>query len=228
MQPAVVMRACARVAAPVCAAMGRGQAHKRALYKGSPAMKMVRHLNAASAGEGGEVMRPGEGGRKLQRQRQNRQGGMGRMMSPFRLMQDMEQEMNDLMKGFGLTHLSDSPMVKHDMSLAVDIEETKDSYMISADIPGMKASDIKVDVSPDHVLTIVGERKSEEKSEEGGVVRMERSYGTFGRSFRLPDHVDIHGIKAEASRGVLKLHVPKVEEEKVEPKTIAINVSDSE
>ena len=63
------------------------------------------------------------------------------------------------------------------------------------------------------MLTISGERKSEAQSEEGGVVRMERSYGSFLRSFRLPDNVDVQGIKAEIANGELELHVPKTEHE---------------
>lgn len=82
---------------------------------------------------------------------------------------------------------------------------------------------LQVEISPNNVLTISGERKSETKSEEGGVVRMERSYGTFMRSFRLPEHVDPEGIKAHAAQGVLKLTVPK-SPEKEEKRTIPVNV----
>jgi HSP20 family protein len=89
----------------------------------------------------------------------------------------------------------------------------------------MKKEDVKVDVTPDHVLTITAERKSEERSEEkGGFVRMERSYGSFARAFRLPEHVDLENIRAELKEGVLQLTVPKrdVEEPK---KTISVQVA---
>ena len=67
--------------------------------------------------------------------------------------------------------------------------------MISADVPGMSRGDIKVQVSPDRVLSISGERRSEsqEGSEEEGTLRVERSYGSFLRRFRLPDNVDVEG-----------------------------------
>lgn len=84
---------------------------------------------------------------------------------------------------------------------------------------------VQVEVSPDNVLTISGERKAEAKSEEGGVVRMERSYGTFTRSFRLPEHVDAENIKAHTAHGVLKLNIPK-SPEKESKKVIKIDVGD--
>jgi HSP20 family protein len=62
-----------------------------------------------------------------------------------------------------------------------------------ADIPGLSKDDIKVNVSPDRLLTISGERKSESKTEEEGMLRVERSYGNFMRRFRLPDNVDVEG-----------------------------------
>lgn len=70
-----------------------------------------------------------------------------------------------------------------------------------------------------------GERKEEKKEEgEGGFVRMERSYGSFTRSFRLPPNVDANSIKAEMNNGVLQLTVPKKEEEETKSKTISIEV----
>ena len=71
-------------------------------------------------------------------------------------------------------------------------------------------------MSPDRVLTIRGERRSEvtEGSEEEGTLRVERSYGTFARRFRLPDNVDSEGIRASTKDGVLRLTVPKTEEPK--------------
>ena len=70
-----------------------------------------------------------------------------------------------------------------------------------------------------------GERKEEKKEEgEGGFVRMERSYGRFTRSFRLPPHVDLNAIKAQLNNGVLQLTVPKKQEEESQAKTIKIDV----
>jgi len=221
MQSTVMQAIRSRVPLAVRAASGGRMHGRRGVHFAAP---MLRSVHAASSSENTP---------SVPAQRNRGEGrGLGRKykeyMTPYRFMQDFEQEMNDMMRGFGLTNLRDMPLTRGDMSLAVDIEESRNAFLISADIPGLKASDVKVDVSPDHVLTISGERKNETSSEENGVVRMERSYGSFVRSLRLPDHVDVHGITAEAEKGVLKVTVPKKDEEKVEPKTISISVSGSE
>lgn len=120
------------------------------------------------------------------------------------------------------------------LSLAVDVKDLGNAYEITADTPGMTNEDVKIELSPDNkILTIRGERKSETKEEEAdtGFVRMERSYGSFARSFRLPDHADPDAIKAEMNQGVLKLTVPKKEKEenvgKEEVKTIPIDETSS-
>ena len=86
---------------------------------------------------------------------------------------------------------------------------------------------LQVEVSPNHVLTVKAERKIEKKEEgEEGFVRMERSYGSFARSFKLPEHVDTANIKAELKNGVLHLTVPKKEIEEAQ-KTVSIEVADA-
>ncbi len=140
---------------------------------------------------------------------------------------EMEQEMENMMRSFGLAPLADetSLLPRNAMPLAVDIQDAGNAYLIHADVPGMKAENVKVEVAPNGVLTMTGERKSEKKEEgEGGFVRMERSYGSFHRSFKLPDHVDASGIKAEMNNGVLQLTVPKKEGEEDKKQTIKINV----
>lgn len=222
MQTTVLARARTAVvaAAKKC---GCGQGQGRRGMRTAPAV-----LRAASEDKGDMVMK-GQGQMPGHLRRGQGLGRMSRdMLSPYRLMQDFEQEIDDMMKGFGLTHLNRAPLMKGDMSLAVDVVENKDNFVIHADTPGMKAADIKIEVSPDHLMTISGERKNEMKSDENGVVRVERSYGTFVRSFKLPDHVDIHGIKADVAHGVLKLTVPKMEEEHEEPKVINISVNNAD
>ena len=129
--------------------------------------------------------------------------------------------------GFPLAELRDegSFLPRSAMSLAVDVQDTGDAFKINADVPGLKKEEIKVQVSPDHILTISGERKSETKEEDkGGFVRMERTYGSFSRGFRLPEHADTSAIKAEMNNGVLQLTVPKKEIEESQQKTISIEV----
>jgi HSP20 family protein len=97
-----------------------------------------------------------------------------------------------------------------DWSPRADITETKDSYIVQAELPGVPKENIKIDIEDD-VLTLSGEKKSESESkdESGKVFRRERRYGTFERSFSLPDNAESKQIKANFENGVLKVTVPK-------------------
>lgn len=95
--------------------------------------------------------------------------------------------------------------------LAVDVQETDNNYTITADLPGVAKEDVKIKVSPDNVLTISAERRHEADTTEGNFHRVERSYGSFARSFRLPQHADVSSITAKSAEGVLTLTVPKME-----------------
>ena len=107
-------------------------------------------------------------------------------------------------------------------SPAVDIAETRDEIVVSADLPGLEKENIKVNVE-NNVLTFSGERKQETKTEESNVHRLERSYGFFSRSFALPATVKSDKIKAAYKDGVLRLMLPKVEEAK--PRQIAVEIN---
>jgi HSP20 family protein len=107
-------------------------------------------------------------------------------------------------------------------SPAVDIHETDDSFVVSADLPGLKKDDIQINVE-DNTLTIKGEKKFEEKVPKDKYIRVERNYGTFVRSFSLPQNVDSTKIKATFKDGILDLTLPKREESK--PKKIAVEVN---
>ncbi len=102
---------------------------------------------------------------------------------------------------------------------AVDIREAKDAYEVVADVPGVQAKDIDVSLE-EGVLTVKGERKSENKEEGEGYTRTERTYGSFYRRFTLPDTADADNISAKTEHGVLKLHIPK--KEKALPKKISV------
>lgn len=104
----------------------------------------------------------------------------------------------------------------------VDVYETDDSYVLKADLPGLKKEDIKIDVH-DNTLTFKGEKKVEKKTEKDNYVRVERSYGSFKRSFTLSDNVDSENIKAGYKDGVLEITLVKKEEAK--PKEINIEVN---
>ncbi|MBO6935952.1 MAG: Hsp20/alpha crystallin family protein [Deltaproteobacteria bacterium] len=93
---------------------------------------------------------------------------------------------------------------------AVDIVESPDAFEVRAEIPGMKAEDIHIDVEK-NVLTLRGERQLEETTEGTDYKRVERSYGTFTRSFTLPETVDDEQIEAKLTDGVLTVRLPKRE-----------------
>lgn len=105
---------------------------------------------------------------------------------------------------------------------AVDFHESKDAYVIEADLPGLKREDIEVTVVND-VVTLKGERKSESEQKEGGYHCVERRYGRFERSFRLPSGVDTTKVTAHFEQGVLKVTLPKPETAK--PKQIEVQMN---
>jgi HSP20 family protein len=110
-------------------------------------------------------------------------------------------------------------------SPAVDIYETGQNLVIKAELPGIDPRDVEVRVE-NRVLYIKGERRFEKDVNEGNYSRVERTYGSFSRSFALPSTVNPDGVTAEYQNGVLTLTLAKHEEAK--PKTITINVTGSE
>lgn len=108
---------------------------------------------------------------------------------------------------------------------AVDIVENANELIVKADVPDMKFEDIDVRME-NGTLTLKGERKFEkETTEKGGWHRMERSYGTFERSFTLPDTVDAEHVKAEYTNGTLTVVLPKKEIAK--PRQVKVEVKHS-
>ncbi len=104
---------------------------------------------------------------------------------------------------------------------AVDIFETEHELVLKAELPDMDEKDIDVRVE-NNTLTLSGERKYEKEFKEENALRMERYYGTFSRTFTLPNTVKLEAIKAEYKNGVLSVRLPKREEAK--PKQIKIAV----
>src|SRR5580704_12886024 len=107
---------------------------------------------------------------------------------------------------------------------AVDIYETENELVVKADLPDLQDKDIDVRVE-NNTLTIRGERKFEKDVNEDNYLRIERAYGSFMRSFSLPNTVSSENIRADYRNGVLTLHMAKREESK--PKQIKISVSAS-
>ena len=96
---------------------------------------------------------------------------------------------------------------------SVDISETKDSYIVKAELPGLEAKDVNVNLSGD-LLTIKGEKKKEAEDKEEQHYCVERYYGSFQRVFQLPSGVKGDKIAATFEKGVLKITLPKAEEAK--------------
>ncbi len=104
----------------------------------------------------------------------------------------------------------------------VDILESRDSYLIRAELPGMKKEDFNLELN-DGTLTLSGERKVEEPAEGVEYHRSERLAGKFTRSFHLPQTVAQDGIKATYRDGILEVYVPKAEEAKPKKITVSVN-----
>ena len=103
-----------------------------------------------------------------------------------------------------------------------DIYETENELVLKVDLPDVEEEDIDVRIE-NNMLTIRGERKFEKNVNEDNYLRVERAYGSFMRSFSLPNTVSSENIRAEYRNGVLTLHMAKLEESK--PKQIKISVS---
>ena len=136
---------------------------------------------------------------------------------PWSLFDQLRREMER-----GLTTQSGevSSVATSDWVPAVDIKETEDSFVIVADIPGVKPEDIEVQMD-NGVLTIKGEKQTEKKEEHEDFKRVERSYGSFYRRFSLPDTADPESVSAKSDHGVLEITVSK--QEKVQPRKIAVH-----
>lgn len=103
----------------------------------------------------------------------------------------------------------------------VDVTEDNDNLYVTADIPGVTKNEVKVSVVGD-MLTISGEKKNEKRDENKNYYRVERTSGSFSRSFTLPAEIIVDKINAEFKDGVLNITLPKSEESKVVEKNIEI------
>lgn len=102
---------------------------------------------------------------------------------------------------------------------AIDVRETEDSFEFTAELPGLTKDQVEITIE-DKVLTLSGERKFEENEESNGYHRIERAYGSFSRSFTLPNEVDQDKVKAVFENGLLSVSIPKAEQ--VKPRKIQI------
>ncbi|MGE5663600.1 MAG: Hsp20/alpha crystallin family protein [Deltaproteobacteria bacterium] len=143
-----------------------------------------------------------------------------RWMDPFRDVMGIQDRMNRIFEEF-LTHGRgrEEGLEAGGWMPAVDIYETEDDIVVKAELPGVEKDHIGVEVKGG-VLTLRGERKHEKEVKEESYHRVERSYGTFLRSFTLPSSVEEDKVSAKLSGGVLEIHLPKRAEAK--PKQVRI------
>jgi HSP20 family protein len=107
---------------------------------------------------------------------------------------------------------------------AVDLCEKDTAYEISAELPGMSEKDIKIKLSGD-TLTLKGEKKDEHEEKKQDYFLTERRYGSFSRSFRLPDGIDADHIEASFAKGVLTVALPRTAEAQKREKAIDVNAA---
>lgn len=113
-----------------------------------------------------------------------------------------------------------SPDFNTDWEPKVDIKETDKEITLSASLPGVDKKDVAVEIN-DNVLTIKGERKAEQEEKGKGWIRREQAYGSFFRSFRLPENVNTETVKAKNQNGLLEITIQK-DDKKAKAKTVSI------
>jgi HSP20 family protein len=138
--------------------------------------------------------------------------------SPSRDVTSIQDEVNRLFDGF----VTRGSLRNDGFAPAVDVEETADEFVVRADLPGLSQKDVKVNLIGS-TLTIRGERKQESERKGRNVHRVERSYGSFERTFSFDTPVKNQGIQAHYRDGVLEVIVPKAEEAKA--REIEVQVS---
>jgi HSP20 family protein len=143
------------------------------------------------------------------------------VLSPFH---DMERWFEDFFRRpfFGPSWL---PRLRtpefEEISPSIDLFTEGDDVVVKAELPGMKKEDIDVSVT-DNTITVSGEKRKEEKVEKKDYYRLERSYGSFSRSFSLPAEVQTEKVTAKFKDGILEIRIPKTEEAKKKEKKVAV------
>jgi HSP20 family protein len=138
---------------------------------------------------------------------------------PFTAMDDMLNRFPSLLGRW--PRVSGNTEANLDWAPSVDISETGQEYLIRATLPAVKKEDVEVTVE-DGMLTLSGERRQMEEQKDEKFHKMESVYGSFSRSFALPDAIDAAAIRAESKDGVLTIHVPKTKAEPKRPTTIKV------
>lgn len=143
--------------------------------------------------------------------------------NPFRELEDVSNRLNSLFGKLPARVESGADMLAvADWMPTVDISETDAGYLIKAEIPEVKKEDVKVNIQ-DGMLTISGERHQEKEEKNKRYHRLERAYGSFSRSFRMPDDADESTVNAEFKDGMLNVTLPK--SKKAESKSVSVSIA---
>ena len=129
---------------------------------------------------------------------------------PFGTMDDVFDRMMPMLYGRRRRPTEDEGDGGREWMPSTDISETDQEYLIRAELPAVKKEDVKV-TAEDGRLTITGERRQQSQQKDERFHRVESCYGSFARSFSLPDDVDADKIRCESREGVLTVHIPKRE-----------------
>ncbi|MDD3763623.1 MAG: Hsp20/alpha crystallin family protein [Nevskiales bacterium] len=140
------------------------------------------------------------------------------LWNPFR---DLDDVFQSLRRGIGRGLPVEGGGAMAQWAPAVDISEKEGEYLIKGELPGVKREDVDISVQ-NGVLTLSGERRFEKEDKDEKHHRIERSFGSFSRSFSLPENVDADQIKAEYTDGVVTVHLPKVAPAKPEVRKISV------
>ena len=132
---------------------------------------------------------------------------------PFRDLRTLQEEVNRLFTGNAARSFDDEGIARGSWNPNVDIYENKDQIVLEAELPGMKREDFDLSVE-NNVITLRGERRFEKKDDTDNYHRVERAYGSFVRSFTLPNTVSSEEAVADYRNGVLRVTLPKRAETK--------------
>jgi HSP20 family protein len=140
----------------------------------------------------------------------------------FREMEEMSDRLNRMFGTWTRPNAGKESLTVVDWAPSVDIQETETEYLVKAELPEVKKEDVKVTVE-NGILTLQGERKQEKEEKGRKFHRVERSYGSFLRTFTVPVDADEAKVAADFKDGILRVHLPKTE--KLRPKAIEVKVA---
>jgi len=138
---------------------------------------------------------------------------------PFRDLVTIRDKMNRMFEDAVTQRGEEKELVSSSWAPSVDIYEDESQLVLTAEVPGLTEKDVEIKIE-DNVLSLQGERKLEKETRQENYHRIERAYGSFYRSFTLPNYIDQDKIRAEHENGVVKITMPKKSE--LKPRKVKI------